>query len=155
MKRKYRLSALSLVSVLTGCATGYHPLGSFAAGGYSEIDGATPDRVTVAFDADAWTKAQSAWDYALLRAGEVCQQRGYSYLAVTNQEGGVMAISEDFPGHPWMGRRAEGFTSSETIEVDEPHVKLEVQFYREKPKNDTDTPAASEIITELRNKYRL
>jgi hypothetical protein len=129
-KRKYRLSALAVIWILTGCATTYHPIGSFATGGYAEIDGVTPDRVTATFDGDQWTKTQRAWDFALLRAGELCQQRGYSYLSIITKERGMTVVYEDFPGKAWMrpDGSAEGITSSETIEVNQPHAELEAQF---------------------------
>jgi hypothetical protein len=157
MNRKYLLFALVVTGIMAGCATSYHPLGSFASGGYSEVDGATPDRVTVRFDADQWTQLQRARDFALLRAGELCQQRGYSYLSIVNEDGVMMSVYEDFPSRAWISPsgRAVGFTSPEAIDVDQPHVRLEIQFSNVRPMDATDTFAASAIIEELREKYRI
>jgi hypothetical protein len=152
-----RLSLLALTGILAGCATGYHPLGSFAAGGYSEMDGVTPDRVAVAFDGDQWTQTQRAWDFALLRAGELCGQRGFSYLSILSKERDMTVSYEDFPGKAWIRRdgSAEGISPSETIEVNHPHAELEVQFYKERPMDAANAFAASAIIQQIRAKYRM
>jgi hypothetical protein len=85
------------------------------------------------------------------------QQRGYAYVSIVDENGGVFSVDEYFPGRAWISHsgRAEGFTSSEDIVVDEPHVSREIQFSNGRPADATHTFMASAIIGDLREKYRI
>lgn len=82
----YRPAASALLGVLfvmlAGCATPYQRYGS--TGGFQDVQLA-PDLFRVAFLANAFTGAQQAYDYALLRGAELAVAHGFTHIALVDQ----------------------------------------------------------------------
>ena len=85
----YRPTALARVGVfflmLAGCATPYQRYGT--TGGFQDVRLA-PDLFRVAFHGNAYTGAQQAYDYALLRGAELAVANGYTHIALVDQNSG-------------------------------------------------------------------
>ncbi|MCY4400886.1 MAG: serine protease [Gemmatimonadetes bacterium] len=82
----YRPTALALLGVVflmfAGCATPYQRYG--AAGGFQDVRLA-PDLFRVVFLANAFTGAQQAYDYALLRGADLAITHGFTHIALVDQ----------------------------------------------------------------------
>ena len=82
----YRPAARTLLCVsfvlLAGCATPYQRYGT--TGGFQDVQLA-PDLFRVAFLANAFTSAQQAYDYALLRGAELAVAHGFTHIALVDE----------------------------------------------------------------------
>lgn len=72
-----------ILSILTGCATGYHPKG--VGGGYSSTQYG-PNIFNVSFDGNGFTGRGRAADLALLRSAEISLEHGYRYFIISNTD---------------------------------------------------------------------
>jgi hypothetical protein len=141
--------------ILAGCATTYHPLGGFMVGGYSAIE-TSSDSAKVTFAGNRWTSITRAQDFALLRAAELCQQRGFLYFSSLGENAGLTDDAQEFPGKGFTSPSGRiGVSSAEVIEVDQPYADLAIRFYKEKPNAVAKAFLATEIIGQIRNKYRM
>ena len=75
--------ALFLFFVVTGCATPYQSQGF--RGGFDETR-LQPNVFRVSFVGNAQTSAQTASDYALLRAAELALENGFTHFVVTDSQ---------------------------------------------------------------------
>jgi hypothetical protein len=81
MRMRIKLVALSVVCLLSGCATAYQPDG--ASGGYSERR--LNDNVEqVSFRGNMFSTPETLQSYLLRRCAEVTVQNGYNYFVVVN-----------------------------------------------------------------------
>ncbi len=72
---------ISVATLISGCATGYHARGF--AGGYSEII-TSSDSYIVTFRGNGYTSSEKVMKYSLRRASELTLQNGYKYFAVVS-----------------------------------------------------------------------
>jgi len=73
---------ITVVSILGGCATGYHARNSD--GGYSEVR-TNPDSFIVSFNGNGCTKSEECVKYVLLRASELTIKNGFKYFVILSQ----------------------------------------------------------------------
>jgi hypothetical protein len=97
--------------VLFGCATAYQPVG--LKGGYSETL-LTPDTYRISFRGNAYTSAERAQDFALLRACELVLERGYTHFAIIDEQNEVTSASFTTSGRAHTTSYGTG-TSSGTL----------------------------------------
>ncbi|WP_182352151.1 hypothetical protein [Legionella sp. PC1000] len=77
---------ISLIIMLFGCSTGYHPDG--LTGGFSELQVAN-DTYVVKFQGNAYTNMDQAFKYALRRSAELTREKGYKYFKVISSSSNV------------------------------------------------------------------
>ena len=77
------IAILSLIVLLAGCATAYHPQ-SFS-GGFSETQLDT-NVFTVTFKGNGYTARDKANDFALLRSAELALEHGFKYFAIVDAQ---------------------------------------------------------------------
>lgn len=71
---------ISVSMMATGCATPYQP--SSITGGFSELK-LSENSYLVEFKGNAYTRASSARDFAVLRGAELCLSSGYAQFTIT------------------------------------------------------------------------
>lgn len=79
MKIKRLLLGLSVVAVLSGCATPYQQMGM--EGGYENLK-LSEDTYKVLFKGNNLTSSSTVADYALRRCAELTKQNGYKYFVI-------------------------------------------------------------------------
>lgn len=81
MKKSYKHLYLSVLyfSILSGCATAYHPYG--IGGGYSNIR-LDKDIYIVLFRGNGYTSVETVQRYLLYRAAELTKQNNYKYFVI-------------------------------------------------------------------------
>lgn len=94
--------------MLAGCATPYQHQG--LRGGFSDNELA-PDSFFVAFYGNAYTSAERAHDFVLLRACDLTLQNGYAYFAVVRKGDFTQTAAYTTPGHIDTTADASGYDS--------------------------------------------
>jgi len=96
--KRFILSVFTIASVLflVGCATPYKPEGFM--GGFSDTQYA-PDVFRVVFRGNAYTSADRAQDFALLRASDLALQHGFSCFAILDERSSTTVDTFTTPGH--------------------------------------------------------
>lgn len=74
--------SVSLIIMLSGCATSYQPMGY--SGGYTERP-IKEDVYIVTFKGNGFTAPERVRRYAMYRAAELTKEKGYDYFFVINQ----------------------------------------------------------------------
>jgi hypothetical protein len=101
--------AMAIVSLLiAGCSTAYHSTG--LTGGFKDMQLAT-NVWRISFQGNAYTSAERAWDFAMLRACELTQQNGYPRFAVATENNSVVTSSFSTPATATTSMNAYGTTS--------------------------------------------
>ena len=77
-----------------GCATTYQKAGF--TGGFSEVRLAE-NRFKVSFKGNAFTSREKAKDYTLLRSAELCQEKGYKYFVIINEDNYIKTVTTTTP----------------------------------------------------------
>ena len=91
-----RFLLISILAVFAvGCATPYQSAG--LTGGYSETQLA-PDVFRVSFQGNGYTSGDRAKDFVLLRAAELCLQRGFTCFAIIDESNSTTTSSFSTPG---------------------------------------------------------
>jgi hypothetical protein len=121
------LGGLAFVVTLSGCATAYQTKGS--TGGFSETMLA-PDTFKVQFSGNAYTSAERASDFAVLRAADKSIELGCSYFGVVNEADGASVGSVTLGSAGWGHGGAWAF--SNTLPVVKPNTALLVKCFRER-----------------------
>ncbi|MBQ9971293.1 MAG: hypothetical protein IJP25_04130 [Elusimicrobiaceae bacterium] len=79
------LFVLCVALFLTACATSYKPAKKITGKGY--FDSVLQENVyDIVFNANSETSLKKTKDYALLRAAEVCLEKGYKTFSIINTE---------------------------------------------------------------------
>ena len=79
------LFVLCVALFLTACATSYKPAKKIKGKGY--FDSVLQENVyDIVFNANSQTSLKKTKDYALLRAAEVCLEKGYKTFSIINTE---------------------------------------------------------------------
>lgn len=73
---------ISILALLSGCATHYHSQNMFG-NGFSETQ-TSPDSFIVNFHGNKHSKSSQMMQYAVRRAAELCLQSGYKYFKIVN-----------------------------------------------------------------------
>jgi hypothetical protein len=120
------MGGLAIVVALAGCATAYQERGF--TGGFSETLLA-PDTFKVQFSGNAYTTAERASDFVILRAADKSMELGCSYFGVANEANGASVGSASIGSAGWGQHGAWAFSS--TIPVVKPHTALLVKCFRE------------------------
>ena len=155
----------AVILMATGCATPYRP--ATKSGGYSETFLAQ-DTVRVFFRGNAQTEPEQTHDFAMLRAAELGQQRGFKFMVILNG-GNRLEHSQfssptygagfGFGAYRMVGRH--GFytgsmfgPSWQVHDVYRPSTDLLVKYLPSKDKAP-DALDISFILGSIRGKYRL
>lgn len=159
-----RIFALLSILLIVGCATPYQKLGD--TGGFYHQKMAD-DVYVIGFRGNGFTEYQRAYDFALLRAAEVCKQLGFSYFSVEGLQdrsrttimdmGSTSHTSGSIYG---SGSYASYFgttnTQSNTVPIKKPGVEFAVKYYEVKPEGRIlELHAAEEVIQEIKSKYKI
>jgi len=101
LKIKLCLSSITLaLSLLVGCATGYHPE-SFS-GGFKEYQ-VSSDSYVIGFSGNGYTSSGTTYEYTLRRAAELTLEKGYKYFIIKKSTSDVRRSSytgyRRFKGH--------------------------------------------------------
>lgn len=80
---------LMLVSLLTSCATPYQPEG--LRGGYSDVSVGS-NKYLVSFRGNGYTGPTTVYQYALQRAKELCNEKGFTDFQILDKE----SVSQDY-----------------------------------------------------------
>lgn len=67
---------LSLMLLLTGCATGYHEAGM--SGGYEDFKSG-PNKYVVTFNGNSFTNSNTTTAYVIRRAEEICERQNKDF----------------------------------------------------------------------------
>jgi len=124
-----KVIALTLIMLISGCATGYHKNG--LTGGYKEL--AYDDNVFgVAFGGNSYTSSQRVEDLALLRCANLTLKNGFKYFIV----------SDKLEGKQWFNTKST--------------VNILIQCFHEKPAEEGITVYdAAQLRKLLLDKYGL
>lgn len=74
---------ISIITLLTGCATSYQPQGM--TGGFSETQ-LDQNVFTVLFKGNGFTSKEKAKDFTLLRSAELALNNGYKYFVIVDAD---------------------------------------------------------------------
>lgn len=74
---------ISVASLLTACATGYHSMG--LTGGYKDkvLD---PNTIQITYKGNGASKSQQIYKFAMRRAAQVTKLKGYNYFLVLSNK---------------------------------------------------------------------
>jgi hypothetical protein len=148
--RRYGIAVgLAAIVVLSGCATAYQEKGY--TGGFSETMLA-PDTFKVQFSGNAYTSAERASDFVVLRAADKSIELGCNYFAVAGEANGASVGSFTAGGAGWGHRGAWGWSS--TVPVVKPNSALLVKCFPEKPEG-INVLDAHFVDQSIRTKYGL
>ncbi len=133
-----------LALVLSGCATGYQPDGY--TGGFSEVQ-FDENVFEIRFSGNAMVGANTARDYAMLRAAEVTLENGYEYFVVLGEEdrtavsthtsGGSSTTTYDstMAGNSVQGTANTTYKSPQTNTYHKPTSRKTIMLFHEKPED--------------------
>lgn len=165
---KFSRSLFSLIAgvgafLLPGCATPYQRSGF--AGGFEETHLA-PDVFRVSFNGNGFTTPQRCQEFALLRAAEVCQQKGFRYFAVLQDTEDANEAVGYTPGYSYTtasvtgyGNTAYGsastvYTPSMPFVISKPISSMLVRCFRS-PQTNPYTFDSDYIFQSIGSKYRI
>jgi len=91
----FLLVGSTLLCFLTGCATPYKSDGFM--GGFSDTQLA-PDVFRITFRGNAYTSAERAQDFAMLRAADLALQREFKFFAIVDESSSTAVSTFTTPG---------------------------------------------------------
>jgi len=154
-----RLVSVSIFAVwflLAGCATPSQAAGS--GGGYSEAD-LGENQIRVDFHANGFSSPSRARDFAVLRAAEICRDRGYTYLRLESTRIKSDDVVIDLPAVTYYGKNFTVDVPPREQNVARLYADLIVTLLKEKPAGEQvqggQTFEASYLIGILRRLYDL
>ena len=152
-----------LVSVV-GCATGYQPSGF--KGGYTETQ-LSPDIFRVSFGGNAYTSAEAAANYTLLRSAELALENDHPYFVIIDEHHSSSTSAYTTPtqttttasvtafGNTAHGSASSTTTGGQTYYFAKPGTSNLILLLKSKEGIDGIVYDAAFLRTSLRNKYGL
>ena len=160
--RKILLCLLFCISVfLTGCASPYQKIG-YGGGYYHQR--IKEDAYKVVFRGNGFTERNRAYDFALLRAAEICIQLGYTHFVVEGEEHKTKTTNIDMGSTSYTSGSMYGDSSfygttetySNSMPVSKPRVELFVRYFESVPSGRyLEIHEAEKVIQELSSKYNI
>ena len=148
----YRSGFALIVLLLAGCATQYQPLGE--EGGYAETELGN-DTFEVAFIGNSQTGTEMVEEFALLRAAELCLERGYKFLVIKSDETNwARRMTNMTVIGPTDDKGTLGARRFEWDRKQEPYRIITVRFSDDSALLENPIDAAATIV-ELKRRYGL
>ncbi len=149
---------LSLVTILTSCATAYQREGS--TGGYTETQ-LDENVFKVSFKGNGFTARDKAADFVLLRSAEVTLENGYNYFIIIDAKEFSKNSTYTEPTTTYgtataYGNTAYGTSTSyggPTYNISKPRASNTIILFKEKPQQFSYN--AKFIKKSLREKHKL
>lgn len=158
MRRRVTPHLLFLGLILTGCATGYQPVGF--GGGYTDLQLGT-DLFRVAFRGNGYTSAERAADFALLRAAEVTLAQGATHFLVLSHGKDAKELFATVPSGSGtltptgLGGYTYSPATTFLVPISKHRVEFVIQLLRDPPPPGVPAYSAALIRTQIRQKYNL
>ena len=156
-----KLLVISLVILITGCATAYQSQGM--SGGFSETQLDT-NVYTIRFNGNGYTAPSRAADFALLRSAELTLLNGYKYFLIIDRNSYIKQTQGSIPiqnyesgtiSGPGGTARYSGYTTSyQNYTFNKPRAENTIVMLRERP-TDSVSYNAQIINNSLTSKYGL
>ena len=147
MNLRHVIAVVGMTVALTGCATAYQSKGF--TGGFSETM-LSPDTFKIQFAGNAFTSAERASDFAILRAADKSLELGCNYFGVMSEADGASVGSVTLGSVSWGNHSAWGF--SNTMPVVKPNSSLLVKCSRDQQPG-SNLFDAHFIAQSIRSKY--
>jgi hypothetical protein len=157
-------TALSLVFLLTACATTYQPE-SFS-GGFNETQ-LDKNVFRISFKGNGFTKADRAEDMALLRSAEISLKNGFSHFAIVDGKSASEFGTYTTPaqstttgsvstyGNTAYGRANTRTTGGQSFLINKPSTTNTIVCFESKPEGNFFVYDAQFVFNSLSQKYGL
>lgn len=129
------LSSLSILLLLTGCATSYGPRG--ITGGYSQTR-IQDDIFTIVSDGNAYTHKSKVEYHALVRAAEITIQQGRTYFAILGSDLDIKTTQMFIPGQTFVNTNSSGSAYAQPSV--NPYMPAKVNYYGNSYSTISSTP---------------
>lgn len=158
------LIPLIMLSVLSGCSSGYHPRNFF--GGYSDMQ-IQDETYRVSFSGNGYTSSQRAADFALLRCSELTLSKGHKYFAIVSDNSEIERSFYTAPATTYHSGRINtyggsgsyhGFSQTiggQTYNISKPVIQYVIRTFEEKPADVFCYYDAKQISDNIRANYKL
>jgi hypothetical protein len=158
------VSVLFSLAFTFGCATGYQAQGF--TGGFAETQ-LRQDIFRVAFEGNAYTSAERAADFTLLRSAELVQENGYKYFVIIDEAQSIETSTYTSPtttnttanvygsGNYATGTATSTTYGGQTYHYQKPRSSNTILMLHDQDAVSGIAYEASFIIQSLREKYNL
>ena len=162
MTRVIALSVLALL--LASCATGYQEQG--LTGGFSETQ-LSKNIFRVSFNGNAYTSAERAADFTLLRSAELANENGFDYFAIIDEDQSTQLSTYTTPtqshttgnvyvtGNTATGSATTTTTGGQTYIYSKPRSTNTILCFHDKDQASGIVYEAQFVIRSIREKYEL
>lgn len=149
---------------ITGCATPYQKLGD--TGGYLQQK-FSDDCYKVKFHGNGFTERKRVQDFALLRAAEIGQELGYSYLTIEGEEDVSKTSTMDMGSNSYTTGSVYGYGTSKSytghtttynnsMPITKPSTTIVAKYYESEPEGKhLEIHRVEEVINTMKAKYGL
>lgn len=160
----YLFIGLLFATALSGCATSYHKAGF--TGGFSETRLAE-NIFQISYRGNAFTSAERASDFSLLRAAELTLDNGYHYFAIIDSREDSSLSTYTTPTRSQTSASAYGYGNyaygqaqtttygGQTHYISKPSANNKIICFREKPDIAAVIFDAEFLLHSIREKYGL
>jgi hypothetical protein len=164
MKRNIIISAIICAVLFSGCSTTYQSMSD--AGGYYHQK-ISENIYRIGFRGNGFTNFKKAKDFALLRATEVGNQLGYTYMSIEGSEDLSKTSVINTGSTSYTTGTAYGFgntayysgttnTYSNAVPVKKPRIEFIVKYFEGKPQERLlEVYQISSLMAELKNRYKM
>lgn len=158
------LGATAVLSLLTGCATAYQPVG--LSGGYSQTQ-LSDNIFQVSFRGNGYTSAERASDFTLLRAAQLTLSHGFRYFVIVNSNERTKTSAMAMPAQSYTTAQAYGYGNyaygnattttygGQTFVIAKPRATDTIICFKEKPNNNALVFDAQFVEKSIEAKYAI
>jgi len=159
--------SLLFVTFISGCASYPTPYQEICETGGYYHQRLAKDTYKVVFRGNGFTEYRRAYDFALLRAAEICDQLGYTHFVIEGQDDKTSTTVVDLGSTSYTSGSLYGYggsasyygttrTSSFLMPITRPRVELVACYFEGKPTGlYLEIFEAKSVIEKLREKYGL